>query len=488
MPASDAAFVESLNRSEDRVLAKEDRGKREDRRQLADKRSETLFNRATTLFEDQQKFMKDEMAQKKLSKELNTGLSLFKASGGQIVQPMLNAYKQVPDGGKFSNFLRNDADNTFSYDIEWAGNTHRAKDISFDEMGKMMMSLANPLAYLEQSGALAAAEADHQNRLEVERIKNLKNKQDAVHLIDGKIPLKTYNETRAVHLTEYFKLLHEDPETLPKVTDTTTEEGVRRATFEEYTALRFGDIGIDVSGAKMAEDGQVDVSGPPPNYTTASFTEIQQYFFKTNNTEGGKDLSVDMAIDSFVKNNRFDELNNLSGTDPEIANTFSGDQEVYITKQTNRAKAGGDNPDPEAIKQDVDDASIIVFESADGEGGSKQPATQDPFKAFASKNDKKSDIMPALRKLGGALKDMNDKAQVAKLTKTWTEFLNPKTGHSIARAMLVAGQDPKGRREIAKKYLQIRVRLPVELREKLDKLFPQSARAGAIPEQKHKRV
>ena len=359
MAASDAAFVDAQNQSRRGRLNEEAAVKQEERQGTLDERQDTLFNRSTTLFEQQQKLFGDEQAQKKLAKKMNTAAAMWRGSGGQVFQPFLDAYKDVPDGGKMHSFSRND-DGSFNVDMEWEGERFTSDSMSFEEASKMMMSIANPLRYLEESGATALAEAEHQNKLELARIKALGKQKEDTKIIDGKMSAGDYTKFTDA-FGEDYKFLFENQPDLLKIPDAAAEDGFRQITPAEYRAGRFMKLGFDFSGAVM-QDGNV-VDKTPPNVMTATFAETQKYFLDSD--LGDQITSVDMAIDEFIKGdiNRGQELLDrgmFSGStkiDKERRRRI--ERAIQQKKSTAKSKADAAAADSKA--------AIEVINSADGD-------------------------------------------------------------------------------------------------------------------------
>jgi len=353
MAASDKAFVDAQNASRRGRLNEEAAERQEDRQQVLDERQDTLFNRSTTLFEQQQKFLADEREQQKFGRDANTAIAMFKATGGQVYQPVLDLYKRIPDGGKFHEFVRND-DGTFKFDVEWQGQRYRTDKATFDEVGKMVMSIGNPAQYLADSGAAAAAEAEFNQQKELARIKAAgRQKEETLKFFDGKMTSKQYYDGRKQFSDEYNDIMSNDPEAL-MTPDASAEGGQRRIGIEEYIAGKFLTMGIDISGLQAQPDGSLrDMT--PPDPTTTSFRDMQKYLIDAKLADDV--TAVDATIDAFIDLGRADELEGLfSGNDKA-----SKKRRARI-KAAKEAKAAGSAE--EAAAKDAAAAAIIVNEGA----------------------------------------------------------------------------------------------------------------------------
>ncbi len=495
MAASDAAFSRSFNRAESTRKQDIAAGKAEGRQQTLDERQDILFNRSTSLFEQQQRFLNDEIAQKKLSKKLNRAMSIYNASGGQVYQPYLNAYKDIPDGGKMLNFRRND-DGTFDYEIEWQGERFKKKGATFNEVGKFMMSIANPVLYLEQSGAIAAARQEHEDAKELARIKaGVKPPRD---LIQGtNLTVEEYNSARKNFSDTYFKLLDarlDNPEDASLNNEVLGEDdkfGV--LTHDEYIDQQFDKIGINVAGAVLDDKGILE-QRPRIDGSTATFAEILSHFERDVFGAANAAEAFEFAIELMLENERFDEAENVIKTSglqnvPEVQKRVM--QALAAARAAVASKSGAD-ADAEAA--DVEAAEIEVGGGTDNRQ-TKTAAPIDPVAAFAANNkpatiaDAVKDVKQVLAAISEGNKVLRNKQERTKAVKLWKEIAsgNPKRG-SEAFKMLTAAQTPEGLAKLSEVYSQIRELLAPAMQAKLDPSFTEKSNArfadNPIPDQR----
>lgn len=477
MAASDAVGIRAFNQSVDRGRRREAEDKAEGRQQTQDERQDILFNRSTTLFEDQQRFLNDEIAQKKLSKKLNRAMSIYNASGGQVYQPYLNAYADIPDGGKMLSFRRND-DATFDYEIEWQGKRFKKKGATFDEVGKFMMSIANPVLYLEQSGAIAAARQEHEDAKELARIKAGVVPRD---LIRGtNLTVSEYNDARKKYSDDYFELLEaralnpEDESLNNEVLGEDDKFGV--LTHGEYIDQQFDKIGINVAGAVLDDKGILE-QRPHINGATATFTEILSHFNRDVFGAANDSEAFEFAIELMLENERFDEAENVIKTSglqavPEVQKRVT--QALAAARAKAASKSGAD---ADATAADVEAAKITVG------GGDETTQTKagapvaNPIASFA---DSLTDTArAAIKPFGDFRKFVGEQAAKAarsisrnESNRIWNAIAsgNPRKG-TVAFKLLQASLTEEGKAKVSEIYESIRAQLEPGLRDALDKNF-----------------
>ena len=470
MAASDAAFSRSFNRAENTRKVDKASAKAEERQGVVDERSETLFNRSTTLFEQQQKFLKDDRALQQFGRDANRAVSMFRASGGQVFQPMLDTYKSLPDGGQFHEFRRND-DGSFDFEVEWQGQRFKKQGATFDDIGNMMMSIANPAKYLEDSGAAAAAAAKFTQDKELARIKALKGQKAELKVFNGQITLDDYNDTREKFKDEFLSFLEKDP-TMLDIPDPGAEEGTRQMTFEEYQAGKFGALGIDVTGSQFGDDGKVGQT-PPINLLTATFPEMVQFGIDEQNLSPIE--AVGFAADDLIAKKQFDELQTLldNGAFTDLGSGGIFDDSGKIERKVKAALAAESGDTGENIEVATDEVNA----DSQTKAAKKEPVL-DPIAQFAENNkaptfaDLKRDVGSLLSFISKKNAELRTQQGRKKAIATWKAIATtkPRRG-SDAFKILAAAQTPKGREEAAKLYSEIRSLLPPELTASLDATF-----------------
>jgi hypothetical protein len=460
MAASDVAFINANNASRRGRLNEDAAVKQEERQGVLEERQDVLFNRSTTLFEQQQKLLGDERELKKYGRDANSAMALFRATKGQVYQPILDLYERIPDGGKFHQFSRNE-DGTFKFDIEWQGQRMRSDSASFDEVGKMAMSIANPAQYLQASGAAASAEADHQNKLEIERIKAQAKQKDKVSRIPGgALSVPEYNDLRKQFGEEYQDIRDNNPELL-EMPDASTESGTRTLTFEEYQAKQFNRLGVDLSGLKVTDTGGVE-DLTPPDPTTSTFTEVREFLVKSGRSD--QTNATDATIDAFIQMGRAEELR-----DKFSGGTLTPAQDQKIESAITSKNAGtGD----EAAAADAETASVIVRDGATG--GDKGAKPENPFDAFAAEDKTPGrNAAQILQDVSNSLAGKQDKGRRKSQKQLWSGVASGKPGNDnpLAKDMLRLGQTPEGRAKVTELYKEARLDLPAALRKQLDAMF-----------------
>lgn len=165
---------ENLKRSEqERELAKK-RDARADEQMGMQRESfgmqRELFDRQTKLFNDQQE-------RETLQRELNRGMATLKATGGQVYQPLVDAYNNLmPDGGRINTMTRN-PDGSFDIEYDHGGKRMSLSGQSLEEVGSFFMSMSDPEGFLNMQREIAASAAEQAAAERLERLKaDLRNR------------------------------------------------------------------------------------------------------------------------------------------------------------------------------------------------------------------------------------------------------------------------------------------------------------------------
>lgn len=150
--------------------------------------------REAALFEQQQALMNDETARMNYMRDVNAAMAIWKATGGQVWQPMVDHYNnKMPDGGQITKLLRND-DGTFSVEFDYGGSRQSSK-MTKDELGSVFMALADPQGFLQAQAQMAEEARIHEQAMQLAKARK-GGGMDAKGMVDMRLRIrKAYEDT-----------------------------------------------------------------------------------------------------------------------------------------------------------------------------------------------------------------------------------------------------------------------------------------------------